>query len=80
MNNKDKQIFGKLILGIAIIMLALSFLFPWGEITLGFIGDMIRKNQNLHEDILYRLKKNGSSKKHAAETEYVEMIEELDKP
>jgi len=38
MNQKDKQLLGKLILAIAIILLALSFLFPWGEITLGILG------------------------------------------
>lgn len=51
-------------------------------ITLGLVGDMIRTNQNIHEEILYRIRKNGKNNGNSDKTKdgYVKIVEEYNKP
>jgi glycosyltransferase involved in cell wall biosynthesis len=49
-------------------------------ITFGFLGDMIRTNQNVHEEILYRMKRNGNQYSETQiEEQPVKLIEEYEK-
>jgi len=52
-------------------------------IALGFLSDMVRTNQNLHEEILYKIKKSDSDKKQITtnklDENYVEIIDEYKK-
>jgi glycosyltransferase involved in cell wall biosynthesis len=49
-------------------------------ITLGLVGDMIRTNQNLHEEILYRIKKNNTREKNYKDSKIISNLQEYNKP
>ncbi len=59
------------------VLSTLCLILGFQIITLGFIGDMIRKNQNLHEEILYRIKKNIHNNIPREELNSMEIIKEI---
>ena len=46
----------------------------------GIVSDMIRNNQNLHEEILFRVKKNGCKNTNENNSKSIEIINEYTKP
>lgn len=48
-------------------------------IIMGFVGDMIRTNQNIHEEILYRMKKNGKKNNNLKEKN-IKILNEYNQP
>ena len=49
-------------------------------IIFGLLADMIRTNQNLHEEILYRVKKGNTIDKKVVNSNYVKIVDEFNKP